>query len=156
MGLVNQSEINLSVLANHLDNSGWDVMSDTDELILHTENGIAFNVLIDLKRLFVILRTYLPVRSDFLGSTDYCNQLNINLFMGRFAIDSDNDLRVCYVMSIEKSLELSQFSRIVLRFASLLEHVVLEEKDLVFDFNKYKSKPKEALINLPTTTITLQ
>ena len=153
MGLINQSEINLSVLEAHLDNAGWDVMSEADELILRTENGIAFNVFLNSKYLFVIFRTYLPVRDDCLEITEYCNDLNLNLFMGRFAIDSDNDLCVSYVMSYDHCLVLSQFSRIALRFASLLEHVVgQDEKRKIFNFNK----SKDALINLPTPTLVLQ
>ena len=153
MSLINQSELNLSVLATHLDNAGWDVMSEADELILHTENGIAFNVFLDFKKVFVIFRTYLPLRDDCLAITDYCNNLNLSLFMGRFSIDSDNDLCVSYVMSYDHCLVLSQFSRIALRFASLLEHVVAQDEErTIFDFNK----SKDALINLPTPTLVLQ
>jgi len=138
MGLINQSEMSLNVLATHLDNAGWDVESDEDSICLHSESGIGFHVVLDEKRFFVVFRTFLPVRNDFLASLDFSNDLNMTKFMGCFAIDSDNDLRISYVMSYEKSLIVAQFSRIALRFANLLEHLVAEDREntRAFDFDK--------------------
>jgi len=153
MGVINQSDMSLEVLATQLDNAGWNLKSDTEMLTLHTENGIGFTIDLDEEKCFVLFRTCLPVRNDFLASIDYCNDLNFSKFMGKFAIDADNDLRVSYAMPYEKSLLIAQFSRIALRFASLLEHVVSQDKDnLIFDFDK----PHQQKIDFPTPTTVLQ
>lgn len=153
MGVINQSDMSLEVLSTQLDNAGWNVKSDAEMLTLHTENGIGFTIDLDEEKCFVVFRTCLPVRNDFLASIDYCNDLNLNKFMGKFAIDGDNDLRVSYAISYEKTLLISQFSRIALRFGSLLEHVVSQDKEnSIFDFDK----PHQQQIEFPSLTTILQ
>jgi len=137
LNIINESDVTLDALATHLEASGWDVnLSDKGSLTLHTENGLAFIVRLDSKRKFVILRSSLPVRSDFTDSLDYCNHLNSNVFLASYSID-EQDLDISYPMSYERGLIASQFMRIVIRYASLLEYLVAKDEDKnIFDFNK--------------------
>ena len=140
MGLkiINETDVTVETLADHLEASGWSAdLSEKGSLTLLTENGLAFKVRIDRKRKFVVLMTSLPIRCDFLDTLDYCNDLNLHVFLGSYSIDSERDLDVSYPMSYERGLIAPQFMRIVIRFASIIEYIVSKDQDKnIFDFNK--------------------
>ena len=137
MGKVLQEiEVSLDAVSGFLDDAGWDVAPESDRLVLHTSTGIGFSIRLDSERRFVLLGTYLPVRKDFEDHLELVNTLNSDVFLGCFSIDDDKDLSVAYAMRYERGLILAQLSRIVRRFAGMLEHVVkhFDQNDEVFAF----------------------
>lgn len=147
MGRVLQEiEVSLHAIAEFLDDTGWDAAPEPDRVVLHTKAGIGFSVRLDSERKFILLATYLPVRKDFEEPLELVNTLNREVFLGCFCIDDDRDLLVSYGVSYERGLILAQFSRIVMRFAGMLEHVVknFDENDLIFAFGAKDESSSDA------------
>lgn len=135
--IVQEDEVTLPNLAEHLENAGWDTTVKKDDcLLLHTPRGFGFFVRLDQSRPFVVLNTYLPVQKDYLQGLDLVNTLNSDVFLPSFNLDRDNDLVMTYAVSYERGLNLAQFSRVVGRFSGVIEHVVdkFDAKNEVFAF----------------------
>jgi len=134
--ILQEAEVTTSRLAEHMEDSGWDVDLEKDKLLLHTMKGLGFWIGIDTARQFIWISTYLPIRKDFTGALAWVNTLNEDVFLVSFSIDRNNNLIVGYQMSYERGLILGQFARIIRRFALMLEHVVndLGQNDQVFTF----------------------
>lgn len=144
--ILNQDEVTLKALADHLDDSGFDVETDSepDALVFHSERGLGFVIKIDEDRKFIQFKSFFPIRNDFLDSIEFCNSLNFSVFLGKFCIDHDGDLCTAYLMSYERGLITAQFSRIYQRFSSMLDYVL--ERDVektVFDFDKKSPAPSQ-------------
>ena len=118
-----EADVNLPKLAEQLETFGWDVEIDDTRLRLYTEKGYAFTVWIDEDRKFLSFATYLPVREDLEDGNELVQRLNAEVFLPCFSIDADNDLRVSYCMIYARGLILSQFSRIIKRFSSVIDYV---------------------------------
>lgn len=135
--ILNEDEVTLGSIANQIDDAGLDVTIDEDTLILHTDSGLGFTLSLDTDRKFIVFRTVFPMRNDFLDGHDFCNDLNIHVFMGCFAVDKDSDLLISYAYSYTRGLIVAQLMRVVLRFGSMLDHVVGKDTEkLIFDFSK--------------------
>lgn len=122
--LLKEHEVTLSTLAEHLENSGWDVELRVDDLVLHTTQGLGFAVGVDGDRKFIGFFSNIRVSREFEDGYDLVNALNSEVFLPSFSIDDDNDLLINYQMSFEQGLICGQFMRIVRRFAGMLDHVV--------------------------------
>ncbi|MBT9498268.1 MAG: YbjN domain-containing protein [Zoogloea sp.] len=143
--ILQEPEVTLNQLADHLEYSGWDVELQASRLVLHTSTGLGFSIRLDTERQFIYFLTQLPVSKDFLTGLDLVNTLNSDVFLGCFSLDSDNDLIVTYQMTYERGLILAQFSRIVRRFSGMLDHVVenFDQDDQVFAFTPKESEEAE-------------
>jgi hypothetical protein len=134
--VLKEIEVTLDTLAEFLDDAGWDIAPEAQRLVLHTEAGVGFSIRLESERHFVHFSTYLPVRKEFEDHLELVNTLNSDVFLGCFSIDDDKDLSVTYSMSYARGLILAQLSRIVSRFAGMLDHVVshFDKNDEVFAF----------------------
>ena len=143
--VLKEIEVTLDTLAEFLDDAGWDVAPEAQRLVLHTEAGVGFSVRIESDRHFVHFSTYLPIRKDFEDHLELVNTLNSDVFLGCFSIDDDKDLSVTYSMSYARGLILAQLSRIINRFAGMLDHVVshFDKNDAVFAFGNKESATVE-------------
>ncbi len=122
--ILQETEVSLQTLAEHIEDAGWDVALEKNRLVLHTLRGIGFVIRQDEDRQFINFFTHLPLRKNYSEGWDLVNTLNSDVFLASFNIDSDNDLIVNYLMSYERGLILSQFARIVRRFSGMLDHVL--------------------------------
>lgn len=148
--ILQEVEVTLQNLGEHLENAGWDVEPKENRLVLHTTKGIGFVIRLDEARQFINIWTHLPIRKDYTDGLDLVNTLNSDVFLACFNIDSDNDLIVTYQMSYERGLILAQLARIVRRFGSLLEHVMdTYDGDRVFAL----SPKSEVTVTEPRPTI---
>ena len=121
--MIPENEVNLSTLATHLENSGWDVSLKDNFLFLRSEQGLAFSVSLEDDRKFVGLCTYLPLRRSFEDRLELVNTLNAKIFMASFSLVDEDNVRIVYYMSYSRGLILPQFARIVRRFAGLIDCV---------------------------------
>ena len=119
-----ENEVSLSLLAEHLENSGWNVELERDGLKLVTTAGLCFYIGLDDERKFLNLTSFFRIRKSFEDSYDLVNKLNSHVFLPSFLLDDDGDLMINYVMTYERGLILAQFMRIVRRFAGVLSHVL--------------------------------
>ncbi len=144
--VLKEIEVTLDTLAEFLDDAGWDVAPASQRLVFHTKAGVGFSVRVESDRHFVHFSTHLPIRKDFEDHLDLVNTLNNDVFLGCFSIDEDKDLSVTYSMSYARGLILAQLSRILRRFAGMLDHVVstYDKNDDVFAFGNQESATAEA------------
>jgi hypothetical protein len=136
--ILNEEEMTLSALAEHLEEAGWDSRLVDSHLSLNTPCGLCFTLRLDDDRKFILFNTYFPLRKTFADGSDLVNTLNIDVFLACFALDSEGDVSVAYAMSYERGLILGQFSRLVRRFSGMLEYVLGEydPDKAVFDFKE--------------------
>ena len=146
-----EQDLSLSVLGDHLEDAGWDVQLEKERLLLHSERGLGFSLWLDIERQFVMLSTYLPIREDFSDRLALANRCNHEVFLGNFYVDGDGDLVVSYAMTFERGLILAQLTRIVLRFGSMLDHVLrrYDPEGSIFDFGEGNSLSEQP--SLPST-----
>lgn len=144
--VLKEIEVTLDTLAEFLDDAGWDVAPAAQRLVFHTGAGVGFSLRLESDRRFVSLGTSLPIRKDFEDHLDLVNTLNSDVFLGCFSVDEDKDLLVNYSMSYARGLILAQLSRVVRRFAGMLDHVVshYDKNDEVFAFGKKDTTAAEA------------
>ncbi len=143
--VLKEIEVTLDTLAEFLDDAGWDVTPASQRLVFHTKAGVGFSIRIEPDRHFVHFGTHLPIRKDFEDHLDLVNTLNNDVFLGCFSIDEDKDLSVTYSMSYARGLILAQLSRILRRFAGMLDHVVstYDKNDEVFAFGNSEPAASE-------------
>lgn len=143
--VLKEIEVTLDTLAEFLDDAGWDVTPASQRLVFHTEAGVGFSIRVEPDRHFVHFGTHLPIRKDFEDHLGLVNTLNNDVFLGCFSIDEDKDLSVTYSMSYARGLILAQLSRILRRFAGMLDHVVstYDKNDDVFAFGNSEPAASE-------------
>lgn len=141
--ILQESEVSLKALSEHLEDAGWNVDLQQQRLVLHTPRGLGFAIRLDVERHFIDFNTHFPVRKTYSAGLDLVNTLNGDVFLGCFSLDEDNDLLVSYPMSYERGLILAQFARIVRRFGSMIEHVVdhFDKDEEVFAFASEETAP---------------
>lgn len=122
--ILKEADVVLQGLAEHLEESGWDVDLQPNRLVLHTQRGVGLAVSIDSERQFISLFSHFPLHRGYDEWPELVNTLNSSVFLAGFHVDDDGDLIVSYAMSYERGLILAQFARIVRRFGSLLHHVL--------------------------------
>lgn len=143
MRLILEDKVTLRSLVDHLDDSGQTVEAKNDEYIIaHSDKGLGFKIYLDTDRKFIIFRKFFNLKSDFMHGLEFCNALNNEIVVGKFALDPDMDIDVSYHMSYERGIITAQLMRIYLRFASMLDYLVAKDTDnTIFDFNKKSPTP---------------
>lgn len=136
-----ESDITIDALeAHHIRDSGLVPHKvQPDGIWLRTENGIGYRISIIEDRKFVQFRTFLPVnrQAPIDQKHDLARRLNEGVFLPVFAIDSDEDLVVTYVLPYTAGLLAGNFIAIVHRFGSMLEYVVQTfNEDGLIDFGE--------------------
>lgn len=101
--ILNEPEVDLKALADHLDDAGQDVELQNEFIMAHSDKGLGFKLYIDDHK-FIVFRSYFPVKTEFQDGLDFCNRLNNDVFMGKFSVDDDFDIDVSYAMTISKGI----------------------------------------------------
>ncbi|WP_429347249.1 YbjN domain-containing protein [Paraburkholderia sp. Clong3] len=141
-----EEEVNLDVLAAHISDSGLDCTMQTDRIVLHSESGIAYQLILDENRKFVRFMTFFPVAPHAAEKQkrDFEHRLNMQVFMASFSVDDDNDLVVHYPLPYGHGLIAGQFMAVLHRFASMLEFVIgTKNKDGLILFGSNTPQPEE-------------
>lgn len=148
--LISENDVTLEILTEKLEDSGWCVRLHTDRLIIRSEDGLKIFIRIDSQRHFLHLGAVLAIDKNYGEALDLVNRMNNDLFLGRCALDTDNDLIIDYQMLYERGLMLAQLTRMLKRFSSLVDYVVVhyDENGEVFPF---KRSSEEASIEPPHT-----
>ena len=123
MNVIPEDKVTLDTLAAHLENAGWEVILERNCVLVHSESGLAFTTTIHADRKFLGVCTYLPVRAGAQKLYELVNTLNSELFLASFALLEDKNLRAVYYMHYGRGLLLSQYARIVSRFAAVIDCV---------------------------------
>ena len=121
MNVIPENKVTLGTLAAHLENAGWDVSLERNCVLAHSEGGLAFTTAIHEDRKFLGLCTYLPVRPDVENLYELVNTLNSEIFLASFSLLENRNLRAVYYMNYSRGLLLSQYARIVSRFATVID-----------------------------------
>lgn len=139
--IMQEIDVSLPALADHLELSGWGVEIGADRLGLLTEAGLGFWIRLDTDKKYLIFVTELPLAAEYTDGPKLANSLGNEVFMGAFSVDEENDLWVRYAMCYERGLIASQLSRVVRRFSGMLDYVVdkFDQEPSIFDFEKYRS-----------------
>lgn len=122
-----ENQVCLTELANHIEQSGLQVVKREDsEIVLITELGLNFRLSIDRQRNFLRLVTYLPLDKErtYESKLDLVQQFNHELFLANYSLDADDDLLVLYYMSYRQGLIIGQFMKVLQRYSSLLDHII--------------------------------
>ena len=142
----NEEEVNLDVLAAHISDSGLDCSMQTERIVLHTESGIAYQLILDENRKFVQFMTFFPMASHAGESQkrDFEHRLNTQVFMASFSVDDDSDLVVHYPLPYGHGLIAGQFMAVLHRFASMLDFVIrTKNEDGLILFGSNAPQPEE-------------
>jgi hypothetical protein len=149
-----ENEVTVEALAEHMRNSGLtSVNQETNRIVLHTESGIGYAVLIDAQRKFIEFTTHLPLdkakpRQQIL---DFEHRCNAEIYLPVFCVDEDADLRIFYAMPYSHGLIAGQLMAMVCRFGSLLEHVVgARNEDGLILLGRQRKVPDEIAAALDT------
>ena len=150
--ILQENETTLERLADIAEEAGWNVELQAQQLLLHTPMGLGFHISIDTERKYLNFVTYLPLSHAFGDYLELVNTLNREVFLGGFYADDDNDLIVGYQMMYERGLIVGQFTRVLRRFSSMLDHVVdhYGQEGTVFNFTR------PAVADATATSVTLQ
>lgn len=136
MTILEENQINIHTIAEHIQQSGLDVVSqEFDEeqpwICLVTEIGLNFRIHVEKERKFLRFSTFLPMNKSmpYESKLRFVRQCNFDLILAGFTLDKDDDLFIVYYMSFTQGLILAQFMKVVQRFSELLEHIVNEQGD---------------------------
>jgi len=128
----NEDQVTLPRLAEHLEDAGLiKVTLGSDYIGLHSPNGLYHVVLIDHERKYLRIRMTLPLdkcRSRF-DKLELIQRYSFQLILSRFSLDNDDDLRVENDISFENGLIISQFMKLLNRFALLCLFLVEDDNE---------------------------
>lgn len=122
-----ESDITIETLEAHIRDSGLVPHEvQADGIWIRSPQGLGFRISIIEERKFVQFRTFLPLnrQAPIDQKHDLARRLNEGVFLPVFAIDSDEDLAVTYVLPYTTGLLAGNYIAIVHRFGSMLEYVV--------------------------------
>jgi hypothetical protein len=142
----NEEEVNLEALAAHIVDSGVDYTRQPESIVVHTESGIGYQLILDETRKFVRFMTYFPVspHASDEQKRDLEHRLNSQIFMASFSIDDDDDLAVNYPLPYGHGLIAGQFMAILHRFGSMLDFVIgTKNEDGLILFGSKPPQPEE-------------
>ena len=131
INILEENQVNLHTLANHIEGTGLDVVSRdfddrTPSLLLISDIGLNFRIFVEENRKFVRFSTYLPIDKsrDYQTKLQFIQELNYSVFLPGFSLDSDDDLFIQYYMSYTQGLNLGQFTRVLGKFSDVIDHIV--------------------------------